>query len=134
MERLAGLGGLHPGVGLLARNLQELLLHVDEGFHAPAHHVGNSMCGRPGPDVFLHAIHQDLVLLLGQVEKDFLAFNEVGYALSGHLAQNGRRGVMRIGQLLPHSMHYVRILPHHEVQQNPLRREQTLNPLLCPTG
>jgi hypothetical protein len=41
--------------------------------------------------------------------------------------------MMGIGQLLPKRVHHVRILPHHQIQKNPLRSEKALHPLLRPT-
>jgi integrase len=46
-----------------------------------------------------------------------------------------RRGgrMMRIRKLLPHGVHHAGILPHGQVDQDPLCREQCLRPLLRPT-
>ena len=120
-------------MGLLARNLQEFLLHVDESLHAAPQQIGNSMRRGPVPDPLFHAAHQDFVLFLAQIEQDFLPFDEVRYALPGHFAENGGGRVMWVGQLLPHGVHYACILPHGEIQKHPLRGKEALYSLLRPT-
>jgi hypothetical protein len=85
------------------------------------------------PDALFHPRHKDFILLLAQIKKYFLCFYEVRHALSGHLAEDGARGMMRVGQLLPQKMHHVCILPHCEVQETPWCGEEALNPVLRPT-
>ena len=70
LVRLPGLGGLHPGVSLLAGNFQELLLHVDESLHAALQQVGNGLRRRPFPDALFDPGHQNFILFLSQFEKD----------------------------------------------------------------
>ena len=84
-------------------------------------------------DTFLDAGHQDFVLFLSQFKKDFLPFDEVRHALGGHFAQNGGGGMIGVGQLLPHRVHQVGILPHREIQKDPLRGKEALYALLRPT-
>ena len=87
----------------------------------------------PLPDALFHSGHENFILLLAQIKKYFLRFNEVRHALLGHLAEDGARRMMRVGQLLSQKMHYVCILPHREVQEAPWRGEEALNSLLRPT-
>src|SRR5208282_4680174 len=129
----SGLGCIHPVVSLLSGNLQKLLLHLDESIHAAAEQVGNRLCWRPLADTFLHTSHQDFVLFLTQFKKDSLPFNEVRHTLGSHFAQNGSRGMIGIGQLLSERVHQACILPHREIQEDPLRGKKTLNALLRPT-
>jgi hypothetical protein len=42
--------------------------------------------------------------------------------------------MMRIRQLLPQSMHDIGVLPHRQIQQNPLGRKQALRSLPRPAG
>ena len=119
-------------MSLLAGNFQELLLHVDESVHAAAQQVGNRLRCRPVADPFLHTVHQDFILFLPQFKQNFLPFNEIRHSLGSDFAENRSRGMMRIGQLLPHRVHQACILPHREVHQDPLRRKETLYALLRP--
>jgi hypothetical protein len=63
----------------------------------------------------------------------FCPLNEIGYTLPGYFAKNGRRRVLGIGQLLPHRLHDAGILPHGEIQEDPLRSKETLYALLGPS-
>ena len=84
-------------------------------------------------DTFFHAGHQNFMLPESQFKQYFLPLNEIGYAFPGHFAKNGRRRVIRVGQLLPHRVHDACILPHDQIQEDPLRSEETLYALLRPT-
>ena len=77
-----------PRVSLLAGDLQELLLHVDESVYTAPQQIDQSMPARAVSHPFFHARHQDFVLLFTQLKKDLLAFHEVGHALSGNFAEN----------------------------------------------
>ena len=132
--RLPGLGCLHPGMSLLSGDLQKLLLHVDESLHATPQQVRNRMRRALVSDPFLHAGHQDFMLFQSELKQYLLPLNEIGYALPGYFAKNGRGRVLRIGQLLPHRVHDACILPHGEIQEDPLRSKETLYALLGPTG
>src|ERR1035438_5771753 len=87
-------------MSLLAGNLQELLLHVDESIHAAPKRIGNSMRSRLVPDAFFHTAHKNLGLFLRQIKKYLLAFNEVSHAFPSYFAQIGGRGVMSSGGLV----------------------------------
>ena len=97
LVRLAGFGGFHPGVSLFASDLQELLLHLDEGIHAAPQQINGGMTPWAVADAFLHAGHQDFVLLLAEIEKHFLAFEKVVDALAGHFAEDGAGRMMGVG-------------------------------------
>src|SRR5690242_12258543 len=84
------------------------------------------------PNALFHTRHQDFVLLLAEIQKYSLGFQEVRHALPGHVTENRGGRVMRVRPLLPQDMHHVRILPHGEVQKGAGRGEEALNPLLPP--
>ena len=134
LVRLAGFRGLHPGVGLFVGNLQKLLLHVDEGVYAAPQQVDGGMAPRAVTNPFLHSIHQDFVLLLAQVKKHLLSFEKVIHACARHFAHDRRGRMIRVGELLPQDVHDVRILPHRQIEQDALGGEESLYPLLRPSG
>ena len=131
---LPGFRCRHPGMSLFAGNLQEFLLHIEKRLDAAPHQIGDLLCCRQFADSLLDAVHQDFILLLAQFQQYLLPLNEIGHALPGYFAKNGRRRVLRIGQLLPHRVHDACILPHGEIHEDPLRSKETLYALLGPTG
>ena len=83
-------------------------------------------------NAIFHRGHEDFVLLLPQIEKHFLSFDEVGHALPGDFTEKSGGRVVRVGQLLPQSVHDVRILPHGKIQKDPLCGKEALHALLGP--
>ena len=88
--------------------------------------------GREAAAALLDARHENLVLALGELQEDPLGGNEIGYAFAGHLRQDFSRGGANVGELLAHGVHGVGILPHHQIEKDPLSGEETLRSLPDP--
>ena len=64
-------------MGLLAGQLQEVQLHVDEGIETTLRQVSQSDGGGITGNALLNSGGDDLVFPLRQVEKQLLAFDEI---------------------------------------------------------
>ena len=105
----------------------------NESLDAAPQQIGQGMGRRPVSHPLFHARHQDFVLLFSQFEQNLLSFQKVGHALSGDLAENRRRRVLGVRQLLPYGVHHAGILPHGKIDQDPLGCEQGLHALAAPS-
>ena len=132
VKGLAGFGGVHPEVGLFGGQGQEMHLHFHESIDAAANEIGDGRgwCAIAGS--VLHGAYQNLVLSLRQVKQDAIHGDQVGYALANHLGEGGHRRGAHSCQPFLDGRHSSGVLPHHQIQQDPLSGEETLRALPGP--
>ena len=95
-------------------------------------HIRHGRGRRAVAGSFLQGAHQNLVLSLGEVKQHAFRGDQVGHAFAGHLGEGGDRCGAHVCQPFPDGSHGIRILPHHQIQQDPLSGEEALRALPGP--
>jgi hypothetical protein len=110
------------------------VLHLDERVHGPAEGFRRAYGCAEAADPFLHTGHNDLVLLLNQVEQDSLRFDEVRGSLNCKFGDDGNRLMLPVGKSVPQSLHCGSVLTHSKINEEPLGGKKAFYALLNPSG
>ena len=120
-------------MGLLAGDLQELLLHVDEGLCAALQQEVTACAAGQSPTRSFTPCIRISCCCLPNSRSSFWPSMKLVDAIAGRFADDRGWAIIRIGKLLPQRVHDVFILAHGKIQKDTLRGEQALHSLLRPT-